>query len=287
MAMTNRNCLPEATDDRAWPRSLAAALFLCLALVIGPAAADAASKGAAPRTDEALIKGAGLAADDVGYLVVDLADKRVVTEHNPDQPFAPASVAKIATFAAALEILGGDHRFTTTLDAKGVVADGVLTGSLILRGGGDPSLTGDDLQAMAKQLAASGITRVDGTFVYDATATVELSQIDAKQPQAVDYNCGVSALSLNYNRVRIRWQKNGTDRSVTAIAASKNVMLPLDGVGATFADENLARALCAHRASLRGSLAPVGQPAGKRRGLVAGRQSIAGRGRRIPGRRGG
>ena len=43
------------------------------------------------------------------------------------------------------------------------------TGSLTLRGGGDPSLTGDDLQAMAKQLAASGIKKVDGSFLYDAT----------------------------------------------------------------------------------------------------------------------
>ena len=74
---------------------------------------------------------------------------------------------------------------------------------------------------MAKQLAAGGISRVDGSFLYDASATVALPQIDAMQPEAADYNCGVSALSLNFNRVAPRLaDQNGGDRSATATARS-------------------------------------------------------------------
>ncbi len=219
---------------------LAAALFVGLMVAVGPVAAGDPPKGDAAQTGAALIEGAKLAPDDVGYLVVDLADKRVVAEHNADRSFIPASVAKIATIAAALEILGGDHRFTTTVDAEGSIVDGVLTGSLILRGGGDPSLTGDDLQDLAKQLAASGIKRVDGKFLYDASATIEVPRIDPMQPEAADYNCGVSALSLNFNRVHLDWSTQNKERTATASAFSRNLKLPLDSVDVTFADTDLS-----------------------------------------------
>ena len=146
-------------------KNLVAAFLLSLAVAALPAVSAgpvAGPEGRCAATDARLITAAGFAEEDVGYLVVDLADKRVVAEHNPDRPFLPASVAKIPTIAAALAILGGDHRFVTTLHAVGEVRDGVLTGSLTLRGGGDPFLSSEDLQAMAKALAASGIKRVDG-----------------------------------------------------------------------------------------------------------------------------
>ena len=238
-AMANRENAPEIRAERAWLMSLVAALALALAAATGLTAAGSQAKDRAPQTDEALVKSAGFAATGFGYLVVDLKDKRVLAAHDPDRPFIPASVAKIATIAPALEILGGDHRFTTTLEAQGDVGDGVLTGSLILRGGGDPFLTGDDLQAMAKQLAASGISRVDGTFLYDASALIEVPEIDPLQPAAADYNSGVSALSLDFNRVRLVWGTQGGERSATASAVSNNVKLPLDSVGVAFAGEDL------------------------------------------------
>lgn len=218
---------------------LLAAFVIGFAVAAGPAAAGDPPKGDGVATDEALVERAGFAANDVGYLLVDLKDKRVLAERNADRAFIPASVAKIATIVPALEVLGGDHRFTTTLDAAGDVSDGVLAGSLTLRGGGDPSLTGDDLQAMAKQLAASGIKTVDGKFLYDATATVELPQIDSMQPEAAAYNAGVSALSVNFNRIRVGWQTVDGVRSAAAAAFSRNLSLPLDGISVAFAGEKL------------------------------------------------
>jgi serine-type D-Ala-D-Ala carboxypeptidase/endopeptidase (penicillin-binding protein 4) len=220
-------------------KSLVAALLLCLTVAANPAAAAEQSKAGEPQTDAALIEGAGFALGDVGYLVVDLQDKRVLAEHNPDQPFIPASVAKIASITPALKILGGDHRFATTLLAEGDVADGILTGSLTLRGGGDPFLTNDDLQAMAKQLAASGIKKVEGKFLYDATALIDVPEINSLQPEAAGYNTGVSALSVNFNRVRVSRQKDGANRSAAAAAVSENLTLPLDAIGVAFAAENL------------------------------------------------
>jgi D-alanyl-D-alanine carboxypeptidase/D-alanyl-D-alanine-endopeptidase (penicillin-binding protein 4) len=239
-------CLFDASARCALPKAVLVALLV--AAMAAPAVARARPKHpkqpAPPKqetvlSDSARIESAGFAAQDVGYLVVDLSDKRVLAESNPDQLFIPASVSKLATIIPALEVLGSDHRFTTTIEAQGNVAEGVLTGSLILKGGGDPSLTGDDLQTMAKQLAGSGIKRVDGTFAYDATATINLPFISAMQPEAADYNCGVSALSVNYNRIHLEWHPDGTDRIITATAVSDNLKLPLNDVSLSFASDKL------------------------------------------------
>ena len=231
---TNRVCRFDASARRIRLGSLAATLFFIAASLTTSAQADNA-----PATDEVLIKNAGFSEGDVGYLVVDLDGKREVAEHNPDQPFVPASVAKIATFVPALEVLGGDHQFTTTISVDGSIADEVLTGSVILRGGGDPFLTGDDLSDMAKQLAASGIKQVNGEFLYDATSLIQVPEIDATQPKAADYNCGVSSLSVDFNRVRLDWKSDGADRSATAAAVSDNLTSPLGSIDAEFADHAL------------------------------------------------
>ena len=218
---------------------LLAILLLLLAAAVPPAPSRAEA-GAAPSPDVALMEAAGFAPGDVGYLVVDLADGRVVAAHNADTLFVPASVTKIASIAPALAILGADHRFVTTVEASGEIADGVLTGSLVLKGGGNPFLSGDDLRDLARALATSGLKRVDGPFLYDASALVDVPLINPMQPEAAGYNPGVSALSLNFNRVRLDWLKSKSGPSATASAVSESLTLPVESIGLAFAGEALA-----------------------------------------------
>jgi D-alanyl-D-alanine carboxypeptidase/D-alanyl-D-alanine-endopeptidase (penicillin-binding protein 4) len=95
-------------------------------------------------------------------LVVDAAGKELVAQ-NADEPFVPASVAKIVTAWLAMEVLGADYRFETRfyLDDKRV---------LYVRGGGDPFLISEELAPLAKDLVAkigkaplTGIV-VDGSY---------------------------------------------------------------------------------------------------------------------------
>ena len=214
---------------------------LLTAFLVGLAVATqsvrAAETPAAPQEPDyaAEITAARFADTDVGFLVVDLADGAAVAAHNPDRLFIPASVAKVPTIAAALEILGADYRFATTVEAVGEVKDGVLSGTLVLRGGGDPFLSSDDLKQMADQLASSGIKRVDGTFLYDATELTEVAEINPLQPQAAGYNTGVSALSVNFNRVRVNWQKSAANATAAAMAVSEDLTVPLDAIARSFA----------------------------------------------------
>ena len=78
-----------------------------------------------------------------GLLVADLKSGDVLYERSPDKLFAPASVTKIYSVAAAMDALGADFRFETPIYARGEVnADGVLDGDLILVASGDPTLGG-------------------------------------------------------------------------------------------------------------------------------------------------
>lgn len=78
-----------------------------------------------------------------GVLAVDLATGETLYGRQTEKLFAPASVTKLFTVAAALDAFGADHRFKTTLYQRGALNDaGVMAGDLILVVGGDLTLGG-------------------------------------------------------------------------------------------------------------------------------------------------
>ena len=162
----------------------------------------------------------------VGYAVVDVAKRRVLTAREYDGGFVPASVAKAPTALYALASLGPSHRFETRLMIDGAVENGLLKGNLYLVGSGDPSLDTGDLADLAKALKANGIDRVKGDFIYDAGVVKPVAQIEPTQPVEAAYNPSVGGLNLNYNRVLMSWRRNKKrvyNFSLTAHAARKSV----------------------------------------------------------------
>ncbi|MGW4795732.1 D-alanyl-D-alanine carboxypeptidase/D-alanyl-D-alanine endopeptidase [Nonomuraea sp. NPDC004297] len=81
----------------------------------------------------------------------------------------PASNTKLFTSAAAVETLGLDYRFPTTVLNTGRKAGSVLAGDLVLRGTGDPTMLAEDYDALAAEVAASGVKVVTGKLVADDT----------------------------------------------------------------------------------------------------------------------
>lgn len=206
-------------------RRFAAALLLLLM-----AACAACAAALAPDDRDAIARN-GFHAGDVGYTLFDLDSGAVLAERQPDKPFIPASVAKLPAMAAALAILGPEHRFDTALHATGTLRGGVLEGDLILKGGGDPSLATEGLLELVAELRAMGVQRVAGRFLFDATALPELPEIDSGQPWTAGYNTGVGALSLNFNRAQIVWTRTPTGGvAVTAWSVSDAGRHPLDSV---------------------------------------------------------
>src|SRR5215472_11718255 len=125
---------------------LVLAMGASLALAAGPLARGAEAKAPRKKSKSAPAKPAltpaeaihnlGFAQSDVGYILFDVQSRRVLLEQNADQLFLPASVSKLSTVYAALEILGADFRFQTVVYRRGA--------DLYLKGGGDPSLDSTD-----------------------------------------------------------------------------------------------------------------------------------------------
>lgn len=161
---------------------------------------------------------------DAGWIVVDAASGEVLDAQRADETFIPASTAKLATAFVALEVLGPDFRFATTLRARGrLAADGTLTGGLWLVGGGDPLLAYGDLAALATRLHDLGLRRLDGRFEYDESLFPPTARIEPAQPDAAPYNAAISPLSLDYNRVRVTW---GSDRAYVTPPTAGAASLP-------------------------------------------------------------
>jgi len=76
-----------------------------------------------------------------GLLIVDANTGETLYQQNADRYFLPASNLKLFTTALALAKLGPDYRFHTTLETRGSIANGILTGDLALVGRGDPNLS--------------------------------------------------------------------------------------------------------------------------------------------------
>lgn len=144
-------------------------------------------------------------------VVVSVTRGDTLFSSNPDALLKPASIMKMMTTGLALERFGPDHTFETAVLRDRPVNNGVLEGNLYLRGGGDPTLSlrfwqGESpTDALARQVAAAGITRVRGNVIADESAfAVERIPVGWKPSYLMSaYAAPVSALSLNENLVWI------------------------------------------------------------------------------------
>lgn len=128
--------------------------------------------------------------------------------HNAAQSMNPASVMKLLTTYAALDLLGPAHTWQTTAWADAAPANGTLAGNLYLKGSGDPRFAIEHLWSLLRQLRVRGIERIAGDIVLDGSA---FAAIDF-DPAAFDnkpmrpYNVGPSALLINFQALRFTLQ---------------------------------------------------------------------------------
>lgn len=110
----------------------------------------------------------------VAYCITD-ANGTIIAEKNKETALVPASTLKLLTTATAIEQLGRDLRFETTLGYTGHISpEGILKGNIYILGKGDPTLGSnlfpkgeafmeDWLEALRKK----GIRKVEGDIIAD------------------------------------------------------------------------------------------------------------------------
>ncbi len=104
-----------------------------------------------------------------GLVVRSATSGETLYSRHADERLLPASNTKLFTSVAALDLLGPQYRWRTSVRSPGHRTGGTLHGNLYLRGGGDPTLLASDYDALAARIRASGITTVTGTLYADDT----------------------------------------------------------------------------------------------------------------------
>lgn len=159
------------------PFTALCSLLLATAGLLPPTAAHALGGGAAlpTATDTALKATLGTVMADsrvqkatVGAIVVDAASGSTQYSRGADTAITPASNMKVVVGAAALDILGANRRFSTSVYAAAKPSGGTVR-QLYLRGFGDPTLQRADLASLAQKVKASGVTAVSGSVIGDGT----------------------------------------------------------------------------------------------------------------------
>jgi D-alanyl-D-alanine carboxypeptidase/D-alanyl-D-alanine-endopeptidase (penicillin-binding protein 4) len=125
--------------------------------------------------------------------------------HQAELPANPASLIKLVTSAAALDLLGPLYTWSTPVYVDGPISQGVLHGSLLLRGRGDPRLVSERLWLLLQRVQQLGVREISGDIVIDRSA-FELPEID---PGAFDgerhrpYNVQPDAFLVNGKTVTL------------------------------------------------------------------------------------
>lgn len=144
---------------------------------------------------------------DAGFILYDTSSGKTIFEHNSLKAYIPASTAKIPVSVFALRTLGEYFRFETSLYITGDLSEGVLTGDLYLKGGGDPYLDANDLLSLVHRLKVKGIKKIDGRLFYDESGFESVSEIDTAMRPHAGYNPAIGYLSVESNLFKAFWHR--------------------------------------------------------------------------------
>jgi D-alanyl-D-alanine carboxypeptidase/D-alanyl-D-alanine-endopeptidase (penicillin-binding protein 4) len=163
----------------------------------------------------------------VSLCVLDANSGKILFARNENLGVSTASTLKTITSATAFGVLGKDFKYQTTLGYNGTISsDGTLKGSLIILGGGDPTLgswryssskEGTILSAWVKAIKDAGIKKIEGNVIGDESIWGTQTTPDGWVWQDIGnyYGSGASGLSWRENQFDLHLKANRSDNSVS------------------------------------------------------------------------
>ena len=183
-----------------------------LSLVFNVSAAE--KSGPLPAPIAKAMSRSKIPASQLSVTVIPLTGKDGHLNFNGNVRRTPASIEKVITGAAALELLGpAKHWHTTAYAKENADTDGVLKSDIYIAGKGDPELTLHGIWEMLDMIRSSGVKTIEGNFVIDRS----LFNIPSHDPFAFDgdgnrpYNIGADAFLVNSRSMVIRIRPNAKE----------------------------------------------------------------------------
>jgi D-alanyl-D-alanine carboxypeptidase/D-alanyl-D-alanine-endopeptidase (penicillin-binding protein 4) len=163
------------------------------------------------------LKRAGIPQDSVAVYVQAVDGASPVLAHNAGKSLNPASVMKLVTTTAALDLLTPNYRWKTEIYRDGNVVNGVLEGNLIIKGYGDPSFKAQEFWRLLMSLQQAGIKQINGDLIIDksyfAKNVGNRKTFDEETWRA--YNAEPSAFLVNGRNTSFKFIATGTGINVT------------------------------------------------------------------------
>jgi D-alanyl-D-alanine carboxypeptidase/D-alanyl-D-alanine-endopeptidase (penicillin-binding protein 4) len=162
----------------------------------------------------------------------------------------PASTLKLVSLASAVDAVGWEYRYQTTLRATAPIVDGTIQGDLLVIGSGDPSIggrSGESIATFVEKLKALGLRRIDGRIIGDDDAVEDPRPQLAWAWDDLGYPTGALFGALNFaeNRMEVTvnpasgpgdrpilsvqpeaWMRPLRNRTVTGAPGSAQLLYP-------------------------------------------------------------
>ncbi|MCX6116809.1 MAG: D-alanyl-D-alanine carboxypeptidase/D-alanyl-D-alanine-endopeptidase [Proteobacteria bacterium] len=142
-----------------------------------------------------------------GVIFQRLSDGKILFEKNADTQVSPASVTKIITGAAALSYFLPPFKIKTPIYYSGNFKNGRISGSLFIKGQGDPFLVSEVLWQAATDLKQMGIKSIEQGIVIDNSAFDSESHDDSRKDglkrSTHAYDAPVSSFAVNFSTITI------------------------------------------------------------------------------------
>ena len=148
----------------------------------------------------------GISESATSIYIHEINTTQPIIAFNSDKPMNPASVMKLVTTFAGLELLGPAFTWKTEIYANGVLKAGKLQGDLTIKGYGDPRLNLENFWLLTRRLHQKGLHEITGDLILDNS----YFDMPIENPAAFDnkpyraYNTAPEALLVNYRTTELR-----------------------------------------------------------------------------------
>lgn len=206
---------------------LAAGLFSLLTYCFSMGMA--CSQNFLPVTVKNALTSSGLSFEQLSVSLIPLDGGKLNLSWRDHVKVQPASTEKMITTLAALELLGPDWRWKTSYSYTGTIENKTLSGTLFIKGGGDPKYVSETLWRDLSRLKSLGIDRIEGNVVIDRSYFEKERQDPAfKDDWDRPYTAPADAALLNYRSIAmtITPEKNRKQATVTVVPQLIGLVTP-------------------------------------------------------------